>query len=221
MWILCWRPKWNIRANKSQKTIYHGEPPGSSFLVRKPKKGDVACIENYRGIAIASVIPKLFDAVLTVKLTANIEKHLHDSQHGFRHHRHEVSEKGRRSIYWLCEGLRSHFAVYNSAKTSRNQNTSSDNNSSHEVHIVQKIYITNQRLVDEGRSRISDICPTGFTHRASGFHPCHLWYDQRNTTYLQITRLRVKYNSISEWSSDNKLVINATKTCIMKFTNRR
>lgn len=54
------------------------------ILVPFPKKGSSSEITNYRGVAIQSVLPKLFDAILTAKLTASLDHKIPLAQHGFR-----------------------------------------------------------------------------------------------------------------------------------------
>lgn len=54
-----------------------------SFLVPVPKKGRRNVIENYRGIAIQSVIPKLFDQIITHKIQECITNIIPRQQHGF------------------------------------------------------------------------------------------------------------------------------------------
>lgn len=48
-----------------------------------PKKGDTNDIENYRGIAMQSVLPKIFDAALTKKIYDHLESIIPACQHGF------------------------------------------------------------------------------------------------------------------------------------------
>lgn len=55
-----------------------------SFMTPVPKKGSPAEIANYRGIALTSVLPKLFDAVITEKLYDILGDGISQSQHGFR-----------------------------------------------------------------------------------------------------------------------------------------
>lgn len=60
----------------------------SGFIIPIPKQGKPQNINNYRGVCIESMIPKIFDSILTSKLQAIVEKNLPESQHGF------VSGKG-------------------------------------------------------------------------------------------------------------------------------
>lgn len=55
----------------------------NSFLTPIPKRGDLNEITNYRGIAMASTLPKLFDKVFTTKLYGFLTKFLPEEQHGF------------------------------------------------------------------------------------------------------------------------------------------
>lgn len=55
----------------------------SSYLVPVPKKGRRNLINNYRGIALQSIIPKLFDQILTKKIQACIMNIIPPQQHGF------------------------------------------------------------------------------------------------------------------------------------------
>lgn len=61
-----------------------------TVLIPIPKTGDKEKIENYRGIAISSIITKLIDKLITRKLENNIESLLTDSQYGFRRNRSTV-----------------------------------------------------------------------------------------------------------------------------------
>ncbi|XP_067617821.1 uncharacterized protein tws isoform X5 [Eurosta solidaginis] len=54
-----------------------------SFLIPLHKKGSKSSIENYRGIAKLSAIPKLFEAIVTNHLTFSISTLIDSSQHGF------------------------------------------------------------------------------------------------------------------------------------------
>lgn len=54
-----------------------------SFLIPIPKKGDFKIISNYRGIALQSCLPKLFDQILTEKLYNIVEPIISKYQHGF------------------------------------------------------------------------------------------------------------------------------------------
>lgn len=66
-----------------------------SYLVPIPKKGDVKHIGNYRGIALQSVIPKIFDKLLTATLYGHMSDLIPPEQHGFM--------KGKSTITNLME----------------------------------------------------------------------------------------------------------------------
>lgn len=53
------------------------------FLTPIPKKGIASDVTNYKGIAQQSVIPKLFDKMLTEKLYADMAFAIPNQQHGF------------------------------------------------------------------------------------------------------------------------------------------
>lgn len=54
-----------------------------SFLTPIPKKGKLNDVRNYRGIAMASVIPKLYDKLLTDKIYGRMSQLIPGEQHGF------------------------------------------------------------------------------------------------------------------------------------------
>lgn len=54
-----------------------------SFIVPIPKKGEKHDISNYRGIALQSVIPKIFEKLLTSKLRKHLNQLIPKHQHGF------------------------------------------------------------------------------------------------------------------------------------------
>lgn len=54
-----------------------------SYITPIPKKGTLTDIENYRGIAMQSVIPKIFDKALTAKLYYHLQNTIPHCQHGF------------------------------------------------------------------------------------------------------------------------------------------
>lgn len=69
-----------------------------SFITPIPKKGNSVDVANYRGIAQQSVVPKLFDKLLTQKLYQFVSVFIPSGQHGFMPKRstqtnlHELSE---------------------------------------------------------------------------------------------------------------------------------
>lgn len=71
-----------------------GQMPKSwkvSYLTPIPKKGDSSEVRNYRGIAIASTIPKLYDKLLTRKLYPFLSKFIPAEKHGFMYGRSTTS----------------------------------------------------------------------------------------------------------------------------------
>lgn len=54
-----------------------------SFIIPIPKKGNNADIKNYRGVCLQSIIPKLFDKLLTIKLQNATHHLIPQQQHGF------------------------------------------------------------------------------------------------------------------------------------------
>jgi len=56
----------------------------SSFLVPVHKSGVKTAIENYRGIAKLSTIPKLFEKIVVQKIEPILDPLLNEQQHGFR-----------------------------------------------------------------------------------------------------------------------------------------
>lgn len=55
----------------------------SSFLIPIFKSGDKSDIKNYRGVAILSAVPKLFEKLVTQKLYTAFMDHIDINQHGF------------------------------------------------------------------------------------------------------------------------------------------
>ena len=54
------------------------------ILIPVPKKGDLSKCDNYRGIALMSVLAKVYDKLLLHRIQPNIETLLRNSQNGFR-----------------------------------------------------------------------------------------------------------------------------------------
>lgn len=69
--------------NIMMETGYVPEEWKNSFLLPIPKKGVLNDVANYRGIAIQSSIPKIFDKLLTEKLYLHLCKIIPKCQHGF------------------------------------------------------------------------------------------------------------------------------------------
>lgn len=78
----------------------------NSFIIPIFKSGQRADIANYRGVANAHAIPKLFEKIITEKLTPVILPHLYSAQHGF--------EKGKSTATNLV--LYSNFLLSNVRK---------------------------------------------------------------------------------------------------------
>lgn len=53
------------------------------YITPIPKKGSISDIENYRGIALQSCIPKIFDRIITRMLQDNLSSIISTTQHGF------------------------------------------------------------------------------------------------------------------------------------------
>lgn len=62
-----------------------------AFLTPIPKKGNLADVTNYRGIAMQSVIPKLFDMLITEKIYGHVASIIPQQQHGFVKNRSTTS----------------------------------------------------------------------------------------------------------------------------------
>lgn len=54
-----------------------------SYLIPIPKPGDREKVENYRGIAIQSILPKILDRIITTKLYNVLNTEIDENQHGF------------------------------------------------------------------------------------------------------------------------------------------
>ena len=57
------------------------------YLIKLPKKGDLASCSNYRGITLLSIPGKIFNRVLLNRLKDSVDPHLRDHQAGFRKNR--------------------------------------------------------------------------------------------------------------------------------------
>lgn len=75
-----------ILLNIFNSILVTGMVPSSwktSFLNPIPKKGQLMRVENYRGIAMQSCIPKIFDKLITKKLYHHVNAQIPKFQHGF------------------------------------------------------------------------------------------------------------------------------------------
>ena len=62
-----------------------------SFITPIYKSGNRSDVKNYRPISKLSTIPKLFEAIITDKLSVSLQSILNDEQHGFRRKRSTVT----------------------------------------------------------------------------------------------------------------------------------
>lgn len=86
----------------------------SSFLTPIYKSGDKCNIDNYRGIAILSAIPKLFEKLVYDKISSIINPLLNEQQHGFRKGRSTTTNLMLFTSDVLCDMEKGHQidAVY-------------------------------------------------------------------------------------------------------------
>ena len=56
------------------------------------KKGDKACIENYRPISLTSIVSKVFEKYIRDELLTHCNELIHDTQHGFLPHKSCTSQ---------------------------------------------------------------------------------------------------------------------------------
>lgn len=76
-----------VIANAINTMIFTGRIPDDwklGYLIPIPKKGSPMSVNNYRGIAIQSCLPKLLDKFLTDLLYTFLGDSINDTQHGFR-----------------------------------------------------------------------------------------------------------------------------------------
>jgi len=74
----------------------------SSFLVPVYKNGVKTAIENYRGIAKLSSIPKLFEKIIVHKIGPVLDPLLNEEQHGFRTGRSTTTNLAVFTSFVLC-----------------------------------------------------------------------------------------------------------------------
>lgn len=55
----------------------------NAYITPIPKKGSLADVANYRWIAMQSIIPKLFDVLITGKIYSHVSAIIPNCQHGF------------------------------------------------------------------------------------------------------------------------------------------
>lgn len=80
--------------NIMNRTLEHGIIPAEwkkSFIIPIPKKGSKTDVKNYRGIAIQSVFPKIFDKLITSKIYHHLHSVIPFQQHGFMKNRSTTS----------------------------------------------------------------------------------------------------------------------------------
>ena len=76
------------------KSLKEGSLPPlwkKSFVTPIFKSQDRSYVKNYRPISIMSVIPKIFESIITTKLNINLNKLIIEEQHGFRRNRSTTS----------------------------------------------------------------------------------------------------------------------------------
>ena len=80
----------NILLTILNKTLLEGEIPSewkTQLLIPIPKKGDLSLCDNYRGIALMSIVAKILNKLLLFLLRETLEHKLRVSQNGFRQNR--------------------------------------------------------------------------------------------------------------------------------------
>lgn len=82
----------------------------TSYIIPIPKKGRKNDIANYRGIAIQSVIPKLYDTILTKKLNEIVMNNISQHQHGFLKRRNIITNH-LETHKFISEALEEHQQV--------------------------------------------------------------------------------------------------------------
>lgn len=77
-----------------------------SFLMPIHKNGRRDVVTNYRGIAILSTIPKLFEKLIYDQISTSIVSILHPSQHGF-----ESGKSTTTNLFEYCSSILNHIAA--------------------------------------------------------------------------------------------------------------
>lgn len=83
-----------IIQNIMESALQYGIFPSTwkrSYLIPIPKKGATNDVKNYRGIAIQSIIPKIFDKILTSRLQQHLTSLIPSTQHGFTKQKNTIS----------------------------------------------------------------------------------------------------------------------------------
>ena len=75
----------------------------NSFITPIFKSGNKSDIRNYRGIAILSCIPKLFESIVTQKITSHLSGFISSKQHGFTKRRSTVTNLSVYTSYLRTE----------------------------------------------------------------------------------------------------------------------
>ena len=56
----------------------------TNIIVPLPKKGDLSCMNNYRGITLMSIAAKVYNKILLTRIRDHVEPKLRSNQAGFR-----------------------------------------------------------------------------------------------------------------------------------------
>lgn len=94
--------------NKSLQTGHFPSLWKISHIIPIHKSGSKLNVENYRGVAILSAIPKLFEALVYDNLYPWIEEGISDTQHGFLKKRSTVTnlaEFASKTALWMADGF--------------------------------------------------------------------------------------------------------------------
>lgn len=77
-----------------------------AFLAPIPKKGNLLDVKNYRGIAMQSAVPKIFDKLITNCIYSSVETIIPTNQHGFVRNKSTVS-----NLVEITQYLHEHIGV--------------------------------------------------------------------------------------------------------------